>query len=260
MKQAIILIASLLSAFILLSLCLRQKATVGEELVFVRYPLLFGASGVDKTSLQSGSCLKLPWTKVYRFTVTPTQYIENFDNLVTKDGTVVFLNVYLILKIKRGQTPFLLETYNLDFYENIIKEPFREIVRDRFSKYNLLDLVGDRVIYENEIKDYIKIQLLDYFEKKQLPIIIEELVISRVEPPVEIKKELAYQSIVASMVETYKQQAIAEDERANTERSRANADKVYMKEMGFTNQQFIDYLRAKSLFERDDILRIDNIK
>jgi hypothetical protein len=239
--------------------CSRESADINEEVVFDKHPL-FGRGGIDRTPLQEGSCLKSPYTKAYKFVMTPIQYEEGFTNLVTKDQTSVNLNAFLTLQIQRGKTPRLLEDFGMDWYRHNVQERFREIVRDKLCSFPMLALVGQRQLYDGEIKEHLITATADFIRKKGVPVDVLSVVISKVEPPEEVRKEMNNLSIETSKLQTEQQRLLTEEARLAAEIAKAKADKAYCKEMGFTPAQYIDYLRALALQNRSDIIRFENIK
>jgi regulator of protease activity HflC (stomatin/prohibitin superfamily) len=239
--------------------CSRVSVDVNEEIVFDKHPL-FGKGGIDPTPLQEGSCVTSVYTKTYKFTMTPVQYEENFANLFTNDQTSVNLNAFLTLKINKGKSPVLLRNFGMEWYKNSVQERFREIVRDKLCSFSMLDLIANRHLYDNEIKEHVREQLGNYMAEKSLPIEITSLVISKVEPPEEVRNELNTLSQEKAKEQTQKQRLSTEKARLEAEKARAKADNAYMREMGFTPEQYINYLRAEALQNRSDIIRIEAVK
>jgi hypothetical protein len=221
---------------------------------------LFGKGGIDLTPLQEGSCMKSPYTKVYKFIMTPVQYEENFTNLVTNDQTSVDLNAFLTLKIIKGKSPVLLKDFGMEWYQNSLRERFREIVRDKLCSFSMLDLIANRHLYENEAKDYIRKQTESYIVEKRLPLEIVGLVISKVEPPEAVRYELNTLSQEKAKEQTQKQRLKTEEARLAAEVAKAKVEKAFCREMGFTPAQYIEYMRALALQSRSDIIRFESVK
>jgi regulator of protease activity HflC (stomatin/prohibitin superfamily) len=257
MKRLFFLLGFFFLLFICFLCCSRVSADINEEVVFDKHPL-FARGGIDMIPLQQGSCVVSPYTKTYKFVMTPVQYEENFTNLSTSDQTFVDLNAFLTLKIQRGKSPLLLREFGEKWYENNVQEAFREMVRNKLCVFSMLDLVANRKIYD-EIKEDIRKQVEEYIIKTGLQIEVTALVISKVEPPEAIRNELNTLSQEKAKGQTQKQQQETEELRLETERARAKADRAYMEEMGFSRDQYIDYLKAKALQNRSDIIRIEKI-
>lgn len=238
--------------------CSRVSADINEEVVFDQHPI-FGKGGISLVPLKEGSCVVSPLTKTYKFVMHPVQHEEHFANLSTSDQTFVDLNAFLTLKPHRGLTPLLLREWGNAWYENNVQEAFREMVRNKLCAFAMLDLVANRQIYD-EIKGDIREQIKEHIAKIGLPVEVVALVISKVEPPEEIRNELNTLSQEKAKEQTQKQKLRTEEARLAAEQARARADRAYMKEMGFTPAQYIEYLRAKALDNRSDILRFENVK
>jgi regulator of protease activity HflC (stomatin/prohibitin superfamily) len=234
------------------------SADINEEVVFDKHPI-FGKGGIDLTPLQEGSCVKSPYTKTYKFVMTPTQYEENFTNLFTNDQTSVNINVFLRLQPQKGKTPILLRDFGVDWYRNSLQEIVREIVRKKLSSFSMLELVANRTIYD-KAKTEIQQEIEAYVKTINLPIEVISFVVSKVEPPEEIRNELNTLSQEKAKEQTQKQRLKTEEARLVVNKAQAEAEAVLYRGMGFTPAQYIEYLRALALQNRSDIIRVENIK
>jgi regulator of protease activity HflC (stomatin/prohibitin superfamily) len=258
MKRLFWFIGVLLTLFAFFAGCSRVSADINEEVVFDKHPF-FEEGGIDMVPLKQGSCYKSATTKAYKFVMTPTQFEENFTNLFTRDQTSVNLNAFLTLQLKKGKTPLLLYDFGLDWYKNSIQEPFREMVRNKLCTFDMLELVSGRGIYDT-IKYEIQEQIKEHINKIKIPVDVIALVISKVEPPEEVRNELNLISLEKSKKQTQILRLQTEEARLESEKASAKADRAYMLEMGFNQSQYIEYLRAKALQNRSDVIRIENIK
>jgi len=258
MKRSLVYLGIVSLCLICFISCSRVSADINEEVVFDKHPI-FGEGGIDMVPLQEGSCITSPYTKTYKFTMTPTQYEENFTNLFTNDQTSVNINVFLRLKPQRGRTPVLLRDFGVDWYKNSLQEFVREIVRNKLSSFSMLELVANSKIFD-EAKTVIQKQIEEYVIKIDLPVDVISFVVSKVEPPVEIRNELNTLSQEKAREQAQKQRLRTEEARLIANRAQAKAEVELYKGMGFTPAQYIDYLRAIALRSRSDILRIENIK
>jgi regulator of protease activity HflC (stomatin/prohibitin superfamily) len=123
----------------------------------------------------------------------------------------------------------------------------------------MLELVADRRIYD-EAKIEIQQQIEDYVKKINLPIEVISFVVSKVEPPEEIRNELNTLSQEKAKEQTQKQRLKTEEARLVANKAQAEAEKALYTGMGFTPTQYIEYLRALALQNRADIIRFENIK
>ena len=100
--------------------CSVASVDADEELVFVKKPIFFGKGGVEKEPLTSGSEWRWFSTDEVKFKVSPTQYEEKFQDIFTADNTPIDLSANILLQIKKGETPVLLEGFGEDWYKNNI--------------------------------------------------------------------------------------------------------------------------------------------
>ena len=120
--------------------CSVASVDADEELVFVKKPIFFGKGGVEKEPLTSGSEWRWFSTDEVKFKVSPTQYEEKFQDIFTADNTPIDLSANILLQIKKGETPILLEGFGEDWYKNNIQTQFIKYVRDEISKYPMKEL------------------------------------------------------------------------------------------------------------------------
>lgn len=261
MKQISIIAASIAFLMFICALIFRVPANINEEVVFEKHPVLWGRKGIDPKPLTAGSCVKLPWTRAYRFNMLPVQYVEQFENLISRDDASMSVNAFLTLQIKEGESPRMLRKFGLEWYENNVKEPFREIVRDELCAYDLKVLVSSREVYAQGIKDAIRESLEEYIYRKGIPVAIENIVISTAEPSEDVRIVMDELSKENSRLDAEKQRRETQLVRQETERARAEADRIYMRTIGFTPQQYILYLRAQALMANPgNVLRLENIE
>ncbi len=245
MRRIIVILAVLSASVVLSALIFRVSADVGTVLVFDTHPFL-GSGGIQPVPLKSGSCVKWPWTRVYRVDVLPVQYHEPFENLISMDMASVSLNAFITMQVNENEASRLLKNFGPEWYANNIQEPFREMVRNKLCSYPLRDLTGNRNVYE-EIKDHLREAMEEYVYKKGIPASIENIVISRAEPSESVRQEMDNLSKENARLQTEMQRKKTEQARLETEIARARADRAYMQTMGFSRAEFIEHRKAEAL-------------
>jgi len=222
--------------------CSIESVNANEEGVFVKKPWFFGKGGVRKEPLTQGSEWKVATTSYIKFTMSPVQYGESFEDLVAKDNNLINTRAYLTLQIKSGKTPELLEKFGLEWYKNNVQETFRKITRDKLCEYGMFELTTNRQVYE-KINSDITNDLNSHFSIRKLPVEIKSVVISRAQPSKGVLEEIDRTGVQMQAKLTQSKRIEMEKAREDAESARAKADKAYVREMNLSLDQFIS-LRA----------------
>ena len=251
---------SLLAALLCSALTSCSLASVNgdEEGVFIMKPMFFGKGGVREEALKQGSEWMVVTTDFYTYKKVPVKYTEIFDDVFCDDNTPLDLSAHIMLKIISGKGPILLKNYGTDWYENNIKENFREIVRNFISTYNMYTLVSDREIYELVKVDIAK-KMQEHFDKlndgAEFPVEIVNVVVDKAKPNNMVMEELNKTAAMAQQKITQQRQQEMEEQRAETERKRAAADKAYMQAMNLSPDLFIKLKYAEIELEKVEMVK-----
>ncbi|MDL2223735.1 hypothetical protein LJB92_00285 [Bacteroidales bacterium OttesenSCG-928-M06] len=246
--KRVFLFLGFISLIFFVTACSRVSADANEEVIFDYHPVFWGKKGIDPIPFNSGSCFKLPWTKVHKFIMSPVQYEEGFKNLISSDQASVNLNAFITLQIEPGKSPELLKRYGIDWYKNNVQEVFREIIRNKLCFYNLKELTTDRILYEN-IKEDVYKKMIEYINKKQIPVSIENLVISKAEPSESVREEmdnLAKENVKLETEVLKRKTAEASLDRIVLE---ARAIKMAIGESGLTPTLYVELQKILALAE-----------
>jgi hypothetical protein len=258
MKKFIAMFAALVMAFTMFTACSLASVDGDEEGVFVMKPWFFGDGGVQETALTEGSEWMVWSTDFVTYKKIPVKYTETFDDVFCDDNTPLDLSAHITLKISDGKSPILHKNYGPDWYENNVKENFREIVRNFISTYNMYTLVSDREVYD-QVKVDITQKMQAYFNKlndiKEFPIQIVNVVVDKAKPNDMVMEELNKTAAMAQQKITQQRQQEMEDQRAITETKRADADRAYMVRMGLSSDAFIKLKYAEIELEKVEMIK-----
>lgn len=235
--------------------CSLEGVDAGEELVFVKKPWIFGSGGVDPEPLTAGSTWKVFTTTCVKFSMTPIQHDEKFDDIMSSDNTPVDMSAHVLIKIIDNKTPFLIEHFGINWYENDIQKTFCNDIRNEISKYPMMELTCKRSIY-----DSLRIRTKNILETKVkaigLPVEIIDVIIDKATPNAEVMEEYNKTAAKIQAKQTQKSAAEMEIARKYAEEMRAQADKAYQSTMSLTSAQFI---QLKSIdVEKDKVEMIRN--
>ena len=90
-----------------------------EEAALKMKPIFFGNTRVDDEPVNSITLVAPTTTAVY-FNILPQKMQFQFDDLLSNDNTPLDVNMYMIIQVKKGQTPDLLRNYGENWFENFI--------------------------------------------------------------------------------------------------------------------------------------------
>lgn len=249
-KQMLRLIAI---AFIAITFtnCGTETVSGGEEGVFIKKPYIWGSDGVDTTEVLSDGRGVCAWTTEFmKFTITPVNYEEKFDNMASNDNTPLDFETHLTLQIMPGRSPLLLKKFGKDWYINSVTQVYRGMVRKYVSRYPANGLISNDSII-TMIDERIKDELQQELKKMGMPVFVNAINIGKAVPPEDVLKESERTSAQKQAILTQNARKNAEDAREAAERSKAVADKAYMNEMHFNNAE---YLKSQELQNQKQLI------
>ena len=237
--------------------CAVASVDADEELVFVKKPIFFGKGGVEKEPLTSGSEWRWFSTDEVKFKVSPTQYEEKFQDIFTADNTPIDLSANILLQIKKGETPVLLEGFGEDWYKNNIQTQFIKYVRDEISKYPMKELTSKREIYDS-VEKVVLDKVQNIIDTKKIPVNVLSVIVNRAVPKDDVMDELARTAMQIQAQETQEQRAKTEMAREQAEIKRAQADKAYQMQMNLTADQYIRLRQIEIEKEKVEMIKNKN--
>lgn len=250
MKKAILL---LVAVFCLTS-CYRVKPNGDEESVLVSKPYLFGHGGVLDEPVNSGATWVAMTTDHIEFKIIPTNYVEEFDIVMTKDNTPVGTYVNVTLQIEKGKTALLYKNFGSKWYDNSISPSLRTNVRNQFSKYELFDLSSKR-----QTSVLIQTFLIDYLNKKikelNMPVKVIDIAIASITPPDEVLEETKKTAAHNQEIYSQTQRALAETARKQAEINKAIADKAYQNQMNMSTQEYLSLRHLEIEKEKVEMIK-----
>lgn len=240
------------------SSCSLGKVEGDEVGVFVKKPWFFGSGGVEMTPLLEGSEWMVASTDLIVYKSVIEKYSETFDDIASDDGTPLDMTAHVFIRVIPEKAPILHKNYGQDWYDNNIKEVFRERVRNFISTYNMRSLISEREIYDTVKVDIMKDLkgYVDYCGKsKEFPIEITNVIVDKAKPNEGVLEELNNTAIYMQQSQTESMKQEMQKQRDKTEYLRAIADKRYQQTMNLSAEQFIQ-LKALDI----EIQKIEMIK
>ena len=165
------------------------------------------------------------------------------DDLFSDDNTPLDFHTVIITQIERGKSPILLQNYGEDWFNTNINNYFCNLVRDHISQHSPFDLMSNRAVL-NDIDTKIRQQMQNYIaqlsKKKEMPVIIKEVIIGKATPNQQQLDEMNRTAKVVQAKQTQEREYEVQIAREKAERQKAKADKAYMDEMNLSATQFIN--------------------
>lgn len=238
-----------INLFLALTMCVAVSSCHGvmpsadEEAVLIKKPWFFGHGGVDMDPVTTG-CTWCFWsTSSEVFKIIPVRYEENLDDIISNENTPLDFKTQIILRIKKGKSPALLQNYGVNWYENNIKEVYNNLTRHYVSQYSPFDLTSNREVVAH-IDSCVKTDMEKYIAKlsvdKEFPVVVENVITGRAIPNASQLQEMNNTAAQIQAKQTQERRYETEVAREQAERQRAISDKAYQQEMGLTAEQFIN--------------------
>ena len=243
----------LLLTIVVFSSCSLCGVDGTEEGVFIKKPYFFGKGGVDPEALTSGSTWKVFSTDFVTYPSIPVKYTEVFDDAFCNDNTPMDLSAHITLQLNSGYAPVLHTNYGFKWYDNVVKEVFREIVRNFISTYDMYTLTSNREVYDSikiDIADKLNVYFDNISKTREFPISIVSVVVDKAKPNDDVMNELNNTAKMAQEKLTQIKKQEVEDQRKITEHKRALADMEYRKTMGMTASEFIQLKTLEIIQEK----------
>ena len=229
-----------------------------QEAALKMKPIFFGSTRVADDPVNSITLIAPTTTAVY-FNILPQKMQFQFDDLLSNDNTPLDVNMYMIIQVKKGQTPDLLRNYGENWFENFIEPYFRNKVREYVSSCSPFDLMSNREVlakFDDRIKQSMRQYVASLSRKANFPIDIQQVITDRVMPNKEQLEEMNKTAASIQAKQTQEKRAEMELARATAERNKAVADKAYMTELNLSPAQFLQ-LRAWDVIEKKNGANID---
>ena len=240
--------------------CTSVTPDYGQEAVLIHKPWIFGHGGVDATPVETGLAYTWPSTDYVIVNMLPQKYDETLDDVTSNDNTLLDFNTQIQLQVKDNKSAVLVANYGLNWYDNVVRERYRNTVRNYISKYGPFDLMSNREVLDSinqMVKDDIIAHIALVSEKSgELPVDVIDVLVGRAIPNDKQKEEmnLTAAATQAKRTEESRREMLIAKEAA--ERQRAIADNAYQMELGLTTDQFIQ-LRAWDIISQKEGANID---
>jgi hypothetical protein len=245
MKNIFLFIAIAFALATTTTSCYRVTPDGNQESVLIQKPFFFGHGGVDEDPITSGATWCVWTTDHEEFILTPRQFTEGFDDMITDDNINIDFNAYIKIQVIKGRTPELLKNFGNDstWYKNNIAQTFRTMVRNKASEHTCFELASDRAILDS-ISNLVLVDMQKYVKTTNIPVEIQSVIIGAATPPQDVLAETVHTAAQKQRILTQNATKQAEDARKAAEIAKADADKAYQTQMNMSVDQ---YLQLRSI-------------
>lgn len=179
-----------------LTACTNPSSPAGFEGYVYEQPRLLGKGGFQGTINGPGNFGVSPWrNEIINIDIRPKTYTETF-NILAKDDLNISFRFHAVLKVKPGNIQQIVEKLGAEnWYERLVREPFRTFARDAVQQYDSTALKNNRKQVSNQVKN----RLVDYL--KDTPFELVSVVVGNIDYPdivaKAVEKKLAAQQLLA---------------------------------------------------------------
>ena len=234
----------------------------GDEVaVLIKKPWFFGHGGVEQDVVSSGLTWCAWTTTSERFKITPVQYTETFEQIITKDNNPIDFTAYLTIRIHQDQAPNLYSDFGKEWYANSIKETFRTMARQSCKSYTMFQLTTDEKI-TIKLQDSLFNEMTKYvttIKRKDgtvgMPIEIRKVTLGKAQPPDDVIKETMQTAAQKQKELTQAARTNAENARKAAEEAKARADKAYMGTFGMSVDQYLKLRALEIEWEKIELIK-----
>jgi regulator of protease activity HflC (stomatin/prohibitin superfamily) len=221
---------------LLLAGCSTQSPDAGHEIVLVEKPWFFGHGGVDPQPVRTGLTFTSVTTHGMDVNMQPQKFEVLMNDTMTSDGVPIDFHAVIVLQVVDSVA--LITNFGPHWYQNNVEQPFQTMVRQAVRKHGMNETAIQPTALD-AIDGEIREVLTAFIKEKGIPVKLVTATVGRANPPDAVKNQRIETATQEQRIQTQVQMKLAEDERAKSEQSRANADNAYREAMHLSPEQFI---------------------
>lgn len=232
-KSSIYLVPCLV---MMLSGCNAVSVDPGTESVLVDKPYLFGHGGVRPDPVKEGRIITWASTSDINIVMTPLTVHVAFDDFSSKDN--ILLDFDTALQYRVIDSVKLVEKYGADaWFKNNVQSQYASIVREAVKGQTMGDMMSSpstATTVDKEVTDAIRALVKD----RGLPVEILDVTLGRARPNEDVLKQMNETAAQQQRSKTLFAATQAEQQRAQEQAARAEADNAYRNKLGMTIEQY----------------------
>lgn len=219
----------------------------GEEVVLIDRPYFWGPEGVRHETLKPGT-RSVEWktTVGIPVNVLPQRIELRFEDLPTVDNYLLDFTTSIQVRVTNARD--LIQNKGADWFVNNLQAPWQSAFRDLAKSYTMAQLMADAKVAA-DIESALLRLLNDKAKADGLPVVITDFNMGRGRPNPKVIEQLDQTAAEQQRSLTLIAAKNAEVERKNSENARAQADKEYGTQMGYTTEQNLQIAAIKAYSE-----------
>lgn len=228
----------LLAMICLLSACTVVSPDVGYEAVLVDRPYVFGSGGVRQNDVRKPGLTYTYFSTQKIYVPTTPQTIKvGFEDYSSKDN--ILLDFETAIQYRITNSPRLLSTKGLDWFENNIHAQYAAIVRDQVKRHDMTSMMSDPATaadIDNAVTDAIRKEV----KEQKIDVEVISISLGRAKPNPNVLEQMNLTAAQQQRVKTLKEATAAEAQRKLEQEAVAAADNAYRNKMDLSPQQYLD--------------------
>lgn len=221
-----------------LSGCTVVSPDVGFEAVLVDRPYVFGDGGVRLNDVRKPG-RTYTWFSTQKIYVptTPQTIKVAFQDYSSKDN--ILLDFETAIQYRITNSPRLLSTKGLEWFENNIHAQYAAIVRDQVKRHDMTSMMSDPATaadIDNAVTEAIRKEV----KEQQIDVEIVSISLGRAKPNQNVLEQMNLTAAQQQRVKTLKEATSAEEQRKLEQEAVAAADNAYRNKMDLSPQQYLD--------------------
>jgi uncharacterized membrane protein YqiK len=236
--------------------CGRAAPDAGQAAVLTQKPWIFGHGGVDPTPITTGLSFVALSTQVTYVDMTPTAFDVAYADIMSKDGIPLDFHSTVTLRVTDPVALVTKFSGGMDapannypvWYTQNLQPILNNYIRDSFKGYDMHSLAIE-TSGTNAVEREVRARLESYIKMRGLPVDLINFTLGRINPPQGIKTQRIRTAEEQQRQQTELQTKIAEENREQAERARAEADNAYRQSMSLSPEQFVELQRIKMMHD-----------
>lgn len=214
----------LLSSVLLLVLtgCTKVSPDVGYEAVLVDRPYIFGDGGVRLDDVRMpGRTYTWLSTEIIYVPTTPQTIKVAFEDYASKDN--ILLDFETALQYRITNSPRLLSTKGLEWFQNNIQAQYAAIVRDQVKRHDMTSMMSNPVT-ASEIDNAVTEAIRKEVKEQGIDVEVINISLGRAQPNPDVLEQMNLTAAQQQRVKTLKEATAAEEQRRIEQEAVAAAD------------------------------------
>lgn len=218
----------------------------GHEVVLVDQPYFFGHEGVRPEPVKEGRVYVFSSTKDIPVSVVPQSISVAFNDFTSSDN--ILLDFESTVQTRIINSPVLVSKFGSEWFNNNIKSQYTALVRNEVKSHSMSDMMSSRDV-ANKVDDYLTESIRKLVKDNDIPVEVISISLGRAKPNEDVLHQMNLTAAEQQRGKTIDASKLAEDKRKQEQKSKADADNEYRKNMDMTPEQYIELQKINAYAE-----------